>query len=93
MTTSAHTLLQILGVPPALFNNGTLVARSPIDGSTTGRVQATSAEQTRAAIGTAQSAFFAGRWGHAGRWGQVAGSLGSSLATCLPAFAVRLRAR
>ena len=79
MTTSAHTLLQILGVPPALFTNGTLVARSPIDGSTTGRVQATSAEQTRAAIGTAHAAFFAWRQVPAPRRGELVRLLGDLL--------------
>ena len=35
---SAHHLLTTLGVPDAAFTGGTLRARSPIDGSTTGMV-------------------------------------------------------
>ena len=47
----AHTLLQRLGVAPALYTDGTLIARSPVDGAVTGRVVESSAADMQAAIG------------------------------------------
>lgn len=53
----AHTLLQRLGVTPSLYTDGTLIARSPVDGAVTGRVVESSAADMQAAIGRAHAAF------------------------------------
>jgi len=60
MTPSAHQtrdLLQRLGVAAALTTEGTLVARSPVDGAVTGRVVAATGTDVQAAIARAQAAF------------------------------------
>jgi aldehyde dehydrogenase (NAD+) len=64
MTTSTQQvlpLLQRLGVAKALYTEGTLVARSPVDGAETGRVVEASAADMQAAIGRAQAAFLVWR--------------------------------
>ncbi|HRP29241.1 MAG TPA: aldehyde dehydrogenase family protein, partial [Burkholderiaceae bacterium] len=60
MTPSAHQtrdLLQRLGVAAALTTEGTLVARSPVDGAVTGRVVEATGADVQAAIARAQAAF------------------------------------
>jgi aldehyde dehydrogenase (NAD+) len=64
MKTSAeqvHSLLQQLGVAKALYTEGTLAARSPVDGAQTGRVVEASAAEVQAAIGRAHAAFLVWR--------------------------------
>ena len=56
-STQAHQLLNRLGVAPALYTQGTLLARSPVDGATTGHVVQASVADTQAAIGRAHAAF------------------------------------
>ena len=58
---SAHHLLTTLGVPDAAFTGGTLRARSPIDGSTTGMVHAATPADVTAAVGRAHAAYLAWR--------------------------------
>ncbi len=53
----AQALLQGLGVAPALYTQGTLRARSPVDGAVTGQVVQASAADMQAAIGLAHAAF------------------------------------
>ena len=60
-TEQTHALLQRLGVAKALYTEGTLVARSPIDGAVTGHVANASAQDMQAAIGRAHAAFLVWR--------------------------------
>ena len=67
----ARALLTALGVPAAAFAGGSLAARSPIDGTTTGAVHAASAAQVQQAVGDAHSAFQAWRQVPAPRRGEL----------------------
>jgi aldehyde dehydrogenase (NAD+) len=58
---ATSTLLQALGVAPELHQNGSLLARSPVDGAITGKVVQASAAEMQAAIGRAQAAFLSWR--------------------------------
>ena len=77
--TSASSLLSALGVAPAAYTGGTLMARSPIDGQTTGAVHAAHAQQMRNAIGHAQAAFLAWRTVPAPRRGVLVRLFGDEL--------------
>ena len=77
--TSASSLLSALGVAPAAYTGGTLAARSPIDGQTTGVVHAANAQQAREAIGRAQAAFLAWRTVPAPRRGELVRLFGDEL--------------
>jgi aldehyde dehydrogenase (NAD+) len=77
--TIAHTLLTALGVPEAAFTGGSLAARSPIDGSTTGAVREATPEQVQAAIGHAHQAFVAWRQVPAPRRGELVRLFGETL--------------
>ena len=77
--TPAHPLLEALGVAPATYSGGKLVARSPIDGQPTGAVHAASAAQMREAIGQAQAAFLAWRSVPAPRRGELVRLFGDEL--------------
>jgi len=70
-THHARALLTTLGVPEAAFAGGSLLARSPIDGATTGAVHEATAEQMQQAVGRAHSAFLAWRKVPAPRRGEL----------------------
>ncbi len=59
--TQAQDALQQLGVAAAAFQQGALIARSPIDGSQTGAVPTHTAAEVGAAVERAQQAFLAWR--------------------------------
>ena len=77
--TPAHTLLEALGVAPADYTGGKLIARSPIDGQPTGAVHAASAARMREAIGQAQAAFLGWRTVPAPRRGELVRLFGDEL--------------
>ncbi len=77
--TTAHTLLTTLGVPESAFTGGSLRARSPIDGSTTGMVHAATAADVAAAAGRAHAAFLAWRNQPAPRRGELVRLFGEQL--------------
>jgi aldehyde dehydrogenase (NAD+) len=77
--TTPQPLLAALGVPVAAFTEGTLVARSPIDGSTLGRVQDAGPEAMQAAVQRAQAAFLAWRDVPAPRRGELVRLFGEEL--------------
>ena len=54
---SVQSLLRALGVAPALYTEGTLTTRSPVDGAQTGQVLESSAADMHDAIGRAHTAF------------------------------------
>ncbi len=56
-STQAQTLLQRLGVAPNLYLEGTMTARSPVDGAVTGQVIEATAADMHAAITRAHTAF------------------------------------
>lgn len=72
-------LLATLGVPASAFADGTLVARSPIDGSTMGRVADAGPEAMKAAVERAQAAFLAWRNVPAPRRGELVRLFGEEL--------------
>ena len=65
------THLKALDLDPKTFAEGDLVARSPIDGSTTARLAADGADRVDAAIGRAHAAFLAWRTVPAPRRGEL----------------------
>ena len=73
------SLLAQLGVDPAAYEGGTLVVRSPIDGSITGQLRETSAAAVTDAIGKAQDAFLAWRDVPAPRRGELVRLFGEEL--------------
>ena len=74
-------LLAALGVPASAFAEGALVARSPIDGSTMGRVADAGAEAMKAAVERAQAAFLTWRNVPAPRRGELVRLFGEELRT------------
>jgi aldehyde dehydrogenase (NAD+) len=74
-------LLAALGVPASAFAEGALVARSPIDGSTMGRVPDAGADAMKAAVERAQTAFLAWRNVPAPRRGELVRLFGEELRT------------
>ncbi len=80
-TEQVHSLLQRLGVAKALYTEGTLVARSPVDGAETGRVIEASAADMQAAIGRAQAAFLVWRTVPAPKRGELVRRFGEVLRT------------
>ena len=84
---SAHHLLTTLGVPDAAFTGGTLRARSPIDGSTTGMVHAATPADVTAAVGRAHAAYLAWRNTPAPRRGELVRLFGARLRTHKAALA------
>ncbi|OYU68351.1 MAG: aldehyde dehydrogenase family protein, partial [Burkholderiales bacterium PBB5] len=79
--THARTLLTTLGVPEAAFTGGTLAARSPIDGSTTGAVPESTPADAAAAIGRAHAAYLAWRQVPAPQRGELVRRFGAVLRT------------
>jgi aldehyde dehydrogenase (NAD+) len=78
---TAQQLLAALGVPASAFAEGTLIARSPIDGSTMGRVADAGPEAMKAAVERAQAAFLAWRNVPAPRRGELVRLFGEELRT------------
>ena len=76
---SASTLLSSLGVAASLVTGGTLRARSPIDGSSTGAVHEATPAQVQAAIAHAHTAFMAWRQVPAPRRGELVRLFGDEL--------------
>ena len=74
-------LLAALGVPAAAFADGTLVARSPIDGATMGRVADAGPDAMKAAVERAQAAFLVWRNVPAPRRGELVRLFGDELRT------------
>ena len=72
-TEKAHSLLQRLGVAQARYTEGTLVARSPVDGAVAGRVVETDAAGVQAAVARAHDAFFVWRSVPAPKRGELVG--------------------
>ena len=72
-------LLAALGVPASAFAEGALVARSPIDGSTMGRVADAGPEAMKAAVERAQAAFLTWRNVPAPRRGELVRLFGEEL--------------
>lgn len=80
-TLQAHALLQHLRVPPALYTQGTLTARSPVDGAVTGQVVEASAVDVQAAIARAHAAFLQWRVVPAPKRGELVRLFGEALRT------------
>jgi aldehyde dehydrogenase (NAD+) len=76
---TAQDLLSTLGVPAAAFTGGSLRARSPIDGATTGMVHAATPADVTAAVGRAHTAFLAWRQVPAPRRGELVRLFGAQL--------------
>ncbi|MBI5257090.1 MAG: aldehyde dehydrogenase family protein [Burkholderiales bacterium] len=77
--TAAKELLTALGVPPAAYGQGTITARSPIDGTTLGQVADAGAEGMNTAIAHAHAAFLAWREVPAPRRGELVRLFGEEL--------------
>ncbi|MES2718173.1 MAG: aldehyde dehydrogenase family protein [Pseudomonadota bacterium] len=78
---TAHQLLSTLGVPAAAYTGGSLRARSPIDGSTTGMVHPATAADVGTAVGRAHAAFLAWRSVPAPRRGELVRLFSAQLRT------------
>ncbi|MFO1330587.1 MAG: aldehyde dehydrogenase family protein [Rubrivivax sp.] len=78
-TGQIHTLLQRLGVPAASYRDGTLPARSPVDGSIAGRVVEQPAADVAAAVARAQQAFVEWRLVPAPKRGELVRRFGEVL--------------
>ena len=76
---TASPLLSSLGVAESLVTGGTLRARSPIDGSSTGAVHEATPAQVQAAIAHAHTAFLAWRSVPAPRRGELVRLFGDEL--------------
>ena len=76
---TASTLLSSLGVAESLVTGGTLRARSPIDGSTTGAVHEATPAQVQSAIAQAHAAFLGWRSVPAPRRGELVRLFGDEL--------------
>jgi aldehyde dehydrogenase (NAD+) len=74
-----HHLLQRLGVPAPATASGTLLVRSPIDGTTLGHVAVHAADEVARRIARAQAAFLAWRTVPAPRRGELIRLLGEEL--------------
>jgi aldehyde dehydrogenase (NAD+) len=79
IATQAHELLARMGVAKSLYTEGTLTARSPVDGAITGRVVEGSAADMQAAIGQAHAAFLAWRVVPAPKRGELVRRFGEVL--------------
>jgi aldehyde dehydrogenase (NAD+) len=78
-TEHVHALLHRLGVDRKLYTDGTLAARSPIDGAVTGRVADAGAAQMQAAVGGAHDAFLTWRHVPAPKRGELVRRFGEVL--------------
>ncbi|MBB5203066.1 aldehyde dehydrogenase (NAD+) [Inhella inkyongensis] len=79
ISTQAHELLARMGVAKALYTEGTLTARSPVDGAVTGKVVEATAAEMSAAIGTAHAAFLQWRVIPAPKRGELVRKFGEVL--------------
>jgi len=77
--TTAHDLLQTLGVAEAHYTGGSLAARSPIDGRATGAVHEAGADAVREAVARAHAAHLAWRSVPAPRRGELVRLFGETL--------------
>jgi aldehyde dehydrogenase (NAD+) len=84
IATQAHELLARMGVAKSLYTEGTLTARSPVDGAITGRVVEGSAADMQAAIGQAHAAFLAWRVVPAPKRGELVRRFGEVLRATRP---------
>ena len=75
----ARAILQRLGVTPAIWTDGDLVARSPITGEIIGRLTSVGASDAKAAIDHAHQAFLAWRQVPGPRRGELVRLLGEEL--------------
>ena len=75
----AHHLLSSLGVAQHQYTQGTLTARSPVDGSITGQVVQANAADVQAAIGHAHAAFAQWRVVPAPKRGELVRRFGEAL--------------
>ncbi len=75
----AMAILKDFGVPKKAFNNGTLVARSPITSAELARLDEVSATEAKAAISQAHEAFLSWRNVPAPRRGELVRLLGEEL--------------
>ena len=75
----ARDLLQRMGVAPALYTEGKLLARSPVDGAVTGRVVEATPADVQAAIARAHAAFGAWRVVPAPKRGELVRRFGDVL--------------
>ncbi len=80
-STAQHVdaLMQRLGVARTAYGEGTLAARSPVDGAATGRVAEASAADVAAAVGRAHEAFLAWRLVPAPQRGELVRRFGEVL--------------
>ena len=90
MSTSAHDLLQTLGVSPALYHGGDLAVRSPIDGALLGQMRTADAATTDAALARSQQAQLTWRLVPAPRRGELLRLLGEELRVHKPELAALL---
>ena len=79
MSVAAAPLLDRLGVAPASYDRGDIVARSPIDGAELGRVRGASAAEVAAAVEAAHAAFLTWRTVPAPKRGELVRLLGEEL--------------
>ena len=75
----ARAILSRLGVDDGVWGNGSVTARSPIDGSTAGTLRATTSDHVKAAVGRSTAAFDAWRRVPAPRRGELVRLLGEEL--------------
>ncbi|MBH9578469.1 L-piperidine-6-carboxylate dehydrogenase [Inhella proteolytica] len=81
ISTQAHDLLARMGVAKSLYTEGTLTARSPVDGAVTGKVVESTAAEMQAAIGKAHAAFLEWRVIPAPKRGELVRKFGEVLRT------------
>ena len=81
ISTQAHELLARMGVAKSLYTEGTLTARSPVDGAVTGKVVEATAAEMSAAIGAAHAAFLQWRVIPAPKRGELVRKFGEVLRT------------
>ncbi|WP_374435222.1 aldehyde dehydrogenase family protein [Inhella sp.] len=79
ISTQAHDLLARMGVAKSLYTEGTLTARSPVDGAVTGKVVESTAADMQAAIGKAHAAFLEWRVIPAPKRGELVRKFGEVL--------------
>jgi aldehyde dehydrogenase (NAD+) len=79
VSTQAQDLLARMGVAKALYQDGTLLARSPVDGAITGKVVEATAEEMQVAIGKAHAAYLQWRNVPAPKRGELVRKFGEVL--------------
>ena len=79
ISTQAQDLLVRMGVAKSLYTEGTLTARSPVDGAVTGKVVESTAADMQAAVSTAHAAFLQWRVIPAPKRGELVRKFGEVL--------------